>query len=198
MVNHGDTISLGVKEVFSDLTYYWSIPYFANTPTGAYYQSGYVRSFQRGWYKVVANGDNGVHLEDSVFVEIIPLSVPCNPTDNKLTSNLVTMNLSPASGSTGSYGYKLTASSSNGDVYIDFGLDVKPYYEGTFITASSPQYDDEVKISLVANSVAFTGKINQQVHIKMENGKPTVTLCDFDMGSSVGSDIIVDAKIIKN
>lgn len=196
-VNFDESLSVAVQETFSDYTYDM-IPPNGWSGYDTYYDKDNARFSDKGWYVVHAYGPEGRTVSDSVYVDVIPAQVPCSPSVDQLRSSSLglDMNFTYVNGRVNFTDfYEVTANSSNGDFYVEFGHEFRPEGDRTYVSQGQTSFltSDEVSVGMT-RGVWWTGGKGQYVHVTEENGKTYVTLCDFEMNSSAGS-VTIDARL---
>ena len=181
----GGTLQLTTPSIGDDATYAWTGPNsFVSTLQNPIISN--LTTAMAGEYKVKATKGICSTPEASTSVDITALSIPCSPTNNKLTfpssvvPNSITFNSIYTSTSSGSY--EIRAGGSNGDLTIEFYNSATPTSGVYSISSDCPTSfltNGQVCVSLVFNSnysVAHSGS----VYIGNEGGHMTAIFCDVN------------------
>jgi len=199
-VRHGDVLKLSVEKTFPELTYIWtlapSIEGEVNKPNIEL--KGAKASFE-GWYVLEAKTGYGFSMKDSVLVEVVPINLPCLPYANKLESDTnINIDFSYVARGHNLSNFEVEAEGQTGSLHFIFRKE--PDFNETYLSsAANPFYFtlDDVKVSLLHDSIKYDGLENQYVHLTTENYFEIITLCDFTMfAPSTGTTIKIKARVI--
>jgi hypothetical protein len=190
-VKNNEKLSIGVKETFDGYYYELFVPMFSTPFSGHSYSEDFATVRNQGWYKVRASRD-GRYEEDSLYVHVIPDSVPCDVETNRIISNSsINYTFGQINGSPYFDDYRVEGYNFQADLYILFAnINEKPK-PGTYISEPCHELDTE-GYACVRINVGFSvyGKSGQKIHVFEENGKTYISLCDFELDGG----IIADAK----
>lgn len=192
-VPYGSELWVKIEPELEDYDYKLYLP-DGSLHTSTSFEVAEARSIHEGFYKVEVSGSNRFTCVDSMYLEVLPASITCNPQVNTLSGWPLQSFRQVRDWVDNNGQYNVVALSSEAELYITFPDDEKAR-ESTYRSNpyTSVPDKDEVVVSMVKGFELWFGKKGERLHVTEEDGYTYFTFCDFEMLGS--SETSLDCRI---